>query len=837
VVEGPPGGLAEELFARHLEALERGEASSLELLCVQEPAAAEELRRLALLYERLAPLVDEALGAELGAEQTVVLPSFGPGAGAEQRYLLGPELGRGGMGVVFRATDLQLGREVALKVARGGSGPQAERRRRRFLREARIAVQLAHPHILAVFELHEDEGGSAAYTMPVVEGLAFDTALAAAHGRSGEWTVARCLGVLARVCDAMAYAHERGVVHRDLKPANVLVGRFGEVYVADWGLARRREETEEGEGAEQAEEADGIPAPGAAGLTAEGDVFGTPAYMAPEQAAGQTSRIGPLADVYAVGAMLYHLLAGRAPHVGADGGAVLAELRRGPPLPLGRVAPRAPAELVAIAERALQREPEQRYSSMAELRDDLRAFLEGRVVRAYESGALAELRKWIGRHRGLAVGAGLALVTALAGALAVGWQDRAALREERLSTDALRLRDLRERAEQLWPAVPAVLPDLRQWQREAEVLMARRGEHQARRDRSQGERRVQADEYLAALERLSAQGGAWTSVGERIELAANLERRSIDEPRAAWIAAAGRVAADARFAGFELAPQLGLVPLGPDPESGLEEFAHLASGVPVERDGEGVLLLRPECGVVLVLVPGGEFAMGVEPPGPGRPLGADNVDPRSEDFERPVHSVPLAPYVLGKFELTRAQWLRAAEEDPSLYADPEVERLGLHPVTGVTWNAASSWLFRRDLVLPTEAQWERAARGVGRGWWSPPAGEGDELLARHAAELRAAENLGLSGPAPVGTHRANPFGLHDLLGNVCEWCQDRWGPYTLPTASDTGERLAQGTEMRVYRGGAYALPADWVRASHRLRDGPEFRTAITGVRPAYRLRR
>ncbi|MCB9898547.1 MAG: serine/threonine protein kinase [Planctomycetes bacterium] len=293
----------------------------------------------------------------------------------------------------------------------------------RFLEEALVTGQLDHPGIVPVHELGLDATGHVFFTMKLVRGEDLRAVLARVHRGEPDWTVPRALGLLLRACEAMAYAHDKHVIHRDLKPANIMVGRFGEVYVMDWGLARvlGRPDARDlrlrpdaattaslhSERHEQASEDSPL-------VTMDGDIVGTPAYMPPEQARGEIAGLSPASDVYALGAILYHLVSGRMPYV-VEGGnnaprRVLARVEEGPPKPLHEVAPGAPAELVAICERAMAREPGDRYASVVELAEDLRAYLEQRVVKAYETGAIAELRKWVVRNRPLAAAIGAVVV-------------------------------------------------------------------------------------------------------------------------------------------------------------------------------------------------------------------------------------------------------------------------------------------------------------------------------------------------------------------------------------------------------------------------------------------
>lgn len=347
-------------------------------------------------------------------------PDLGPGAEApsartlrrlearkvaSERYRLDGEIARGGMGAILRVWDEDLRRHLAMKVIlREPSDPEGTYRQQlaRFLEEAQVTGQLDHPAIVPVHELGLDQKGQVYFTMHLVKGSTFGEVIRSVRQGDSTWTTTRALFPLLRAAEALAFAHERRVLHRDVKPANLMVGRHGETYVMDWGLARLLDDPKP---------ADPSPAAtvirsdrGASEETGDGSVVGTPAYMAPEQARGEDQRLGPGVDIYALGAVLYELLAGHAPFADLLGSRaapseVWRALLAGPPTPLSRCAPRAPAELVAIAERAMAREPAARYPSMEAMAEDLRAYLEGRVVRAHAVGPLVELWKWTKRNR------------------------------------------------------------------------------------------------------------------------------------------------------------------------------------------------------------------------------------------------------------------------------------------------------------------------------------------------------------------------------------------------------------------------------------------------------
>jgi serine/threonine-protein kinase len=300
----------------------------------------------------------------------------------------------GSFGEVRRVRDTLLDRVVAMKLLHA-EHTDAAAHRLRFLAEAQITAQLQHPGIVALYDQGELADGRLWFTMKEVRGRTLRTVIDELHAASGPegfgvtssgWTFRRLVDAFARIAQAVAYAHSRGVVHRDLKPDNLMVGEFGEVLVMDWGLARRFGDVEP----PSASGDRAVPSAPPPAMTRHGDVLGTPAYMAPEQASGDTRRHGTWSDVYALGAVLYHLLAGRPPYLKEDGD-VLGRLLEGAPVPVmeaARGGPPQPAELVEVCERAMRREIEARYPSAERLAEGVVAWLDG--VRRREQ-ALAQI--------------------------------------------------------------------------------------------------------------------------------------------------------------------------------------------------------------------------------------------------------------------------------------------------------------------------------------------------------------------------------------------------------------------------------------------------------------
>jgi formylglycine-generating enzyme required for sulfatase activity/serine/threonine protein kinase len=803
-----------------------------------------------------------------------------PDAGS--RYEVRGELGRGGMGLVYEVWDTDLRRALAMKVLRAdadvkaGSSGSSENLVR-FLEEAQITAQLDHPGVVPVHELGLDADGRVYFTMGRVKGRDLKGILQDLHARKGGWTLTRAVGVIHKVCETMAFAHAKGVLHRDLKPTNVMVGRFGAVYVMDWGLAcvkgkeelahdiRPRQSTEvslTGLDTDRVAEAeDGVESPL---VTMDGAVIGTPAYMAPEQARGELERVGPASDVYSVGAMLYQALTGRTPYVApgmrVSAHMLLALVITGPPEPVEQLA-RVPAELVAICEKAMARDPRERYASMTDLAADLAAYLEGRVVSAYETGAWAELKKWVARNRGLAVAGAVALLAAFGGlGLWIATQARHA-RERFLAADVYRYAYFLDRADELWPAAPELAGDMRAWVRDVEALLARREQHAERLDdlraRDPDSPEIAAEEaLLAGLDELTAASPAVSVLADvraRLAFAETVQARTIDAAAELWAEARGAIAAHPAYGGLELTPQLGLVPLGPDPASGLWEFAHLASGSAPGRGADGRLALAPENGIVLVLIPGGEFRMGAEVG-----LSGPNRDLSAHGYEGPIHAVTLAPYLLAKHEMTQAQWRRAMHTVPSLYNPVSRMRekltLGrewMHPVEYVSWQECDRVLRRLGLALPTEAQWERAARAGGgtrfqdgkdRETLIGAANLADAAAARDRAQWEEIQDWpelddGYALHAPVDALRPNAYGLHHVHGNVLEWCSDWFVAYDAgaPRQGD-GYRVAE-TEaaqaiFRIARGGSLRHGSKETRLSYRHYERPHYVNYYLGVRAA-----
>jgi serine/threonine-protein kinase len=286
-------------------------------------------------------------------------------------YEIVRELGHGGMGVVYLARQKSLGRLVAVKVLRPGEqvfGPIV----RRFEEEARHLARLRHPNVVAVHEVGRADG-EPYFTVDYIEGEPLTARLA-----HGALTPSQALAILKPAAEGVRHAHEQGIIHRDLKPGNVLLDRSGRAYVTDFGLARDLGQS--------------------SSLTRSGEIMGTPAYMAPEQALGLADQIGEAADIHALGAILYEMLAGQPPY-GQDAPArVLARLLDSEPVPPRRIDRRIPRDLETIVLTALAKEPARRYATIGALLEDLRRFEAGETPLARRPGFSYRSWRWVRRH-------------------------------------------------------------------------------------------------------------------------------------------------------------------------------------------------------------------------------------------------------------------------------------------------------------------------------------------------------------------------------------------------------------------------------------------------------
>lgn len=800
----------------------------------------------------------------------------------DSRFLLEEILGEGGMGIVWLAKQIApIQRIVALKVIRHGL--QSDVVCARFESERQILATMDHQGISTVFEAGEFDDGRLYFSMEYIEGQSV-----LGHCDSHKLTIAQRLHLFCRVCEALHHAHQRGFIHRDIKPSNIIVTQVNGEWVPkiiDFGIAKATQQ----------------------GLvehtlfTHHGFLMGSLTSMSPEQVRGSID-IDIRSDIYSLGVILYQLLVDVAPlDTRIDGHTGFAEIERRiretePVCPSDRILHIENGREIAdarsinlsaigailrgdldwITSKALAKERHRRYSSAAEFAADIKRHLAHRPVTAAPPGQIYRFRKFVERRRLLVtiVGAvAFALIAALILSVGLIFKTRQALALAETQRDALvRLSDVAqvvaciESSNSLYPPDPEMIPAMEAWLAgPVQGVMDRHEYHKgvlrslipygnrdslgARLLFADPERQFQYDVQTQLVEGLgklagdAGRPGIVDHVRSRVEFARHVRRRSIDDYTDEWretIRSIRNRTECPAYDGLVLEPQVGLIPIGKDPVTGLWEFSHPWSGGIPERGTDGRFSIQQETGLVLVLIPGGGFQMGHVEPSPG-------ITRRLSRYgnEVPAHGVDLDPYFLSKYEMTQAQWLRITGENYShLGPGHSLHKSLVQPVDNVSWSRADRGAWMSGLTLPTEAQWEYAARGGTRtAWWWGGTDKEAGLYANVKDQAVCEElghdkkrcppwNDGFAGTSPVGSFLPNPFGLHDVSGNLWEWCLDSYGLYSLPVEEGTGLRLGGNEDIHVARGGDYR--ANVVYLSRR----PDFNETFQkrfGLRPARRI--
>ena len=851
---------AEAVFLTFLAQREEPEAEGFETVCSKHPQLESELRELHANFERIQGVVGKQRKVE--SLQATLVSVFGKSVDPEIsleavqspsdsiverleghsstvfRYEIEDEIARGGMGVIRKAWDHDLRRTLAMKSLIGDDSSALakpdELKLRRFLEEAQITGQLGHPGIVPVHELGIDHEGRVYFTMPLVRGREFKRIISLVRDGEEGWTLPRALRALHKVCEAVAYAHAKGVIHRDLKPANIMIGRFGETYVMDWGLARVLDRPDgrdlrlrdEAEPQVETDRSSHVSEDVTPLMTMDGAVIGTPAYMPPEQAAGRIEQLDERSDVYALGAMLYHLLTYQMPYVArgqyASPRTVLHARLNGPPVEVAKLRPEVPTVLVDICEKAMATSPDDRYPTALGLAEDIEAYLNDRPVSAREATLGYQLSLAFKRHRGAVLTAMISLVILIAATGIFVRNQQQAIRARTRALDIVSARALPLQADDLYPALPSAIPALRGWLERADDLSSR--EELWRRELREADldSRAEVDSIIAGLGKLPA---LRESVAERLALARALEDPAHLGRRESWARAIEAIRESPSYSGLELEEIPGLIPLGEDFESRLWEFWSPLSGERSSRDSAtGKLTPAPEDGLVLVLLPGGPFEMG---------------QPGSQT------TVTLAPFLMGKYEVTQAQWERVMGGNPTLFEQgvewprsvfsDDVETISpIAPVTNMNWFSAAEFAQRCSLELPTDAQWEYACRaGTTATYYWGESPEDLEMVA-NVGTGNCPETLRNDAPpwddgfcylSPIGSFPANAMGLHDMLGNVSEWCSN-W--YL--------EDSAGGEKRRHFRGGNFILPPSYCYADWRQFEVPFGGNQARGLRVSRPIR-
>lgn len=810
-----------------------------------------------------------------------------PTAPAPGEYTVLGQLGKGGMGEVRRAWDPQLRRSVAMKLLRTelAADPSLVAR---FTEEAQATAQLEHPGIVPVHAFGRDESGRPYFTMKEVRGLNMGQVIQEVHEAAGGgkwnpsangWSFHRLLQAFHRACEAVAFAHARGVIHRDLKPDNIMLGEYGEVLVLDWGLAKVVGEHDAGESDLGCVETDR--SLGGATSTKIGTIAGTPAYMPPEQARGEVAAF--TADVYALGAVLYDILSGAPPYTGPSAEHVLTQVRAGPPRRLQRPSrtwtpgprvvndtPTPPEPLVEICERAMLREPSKRYASAGELAAAMLGFLEGARVREQALALVAEADNMVPRLETLAERT--RELRGRAAALAAGLRRNAPVAEKRpawaLEDDAreIELQAAVEEVKQLQllrgalsldPELPEAHVRLAMHYRRLMAAAEAAGDPVAAR-RNEWYLRAHDDGQNAAWLRGD---GALTIVtdppGASVELSRYVERdrRLVPEP----IRAAGKT------------PQRAWrLPMGSYVVTLKKEgFAAACYPVQIERQGhwDGVppggadpapvrLLPAGALGEQDCYVPGGWYISGG-----GETPGSGNL---------PRRRLWVDSFVIRRFPATNSQWIaflddlvRQGREDEALAYAPR-ERSGTvdeagslvygrnadgtfflredaegdlwhpdWPVMLIDWHSAqayAAWEAARTGLawrLPGELEWEKAARGVdGRTF---PWGNHLDPTFTNMRDSRCDRPM----PAVVDSFPVDEsvYGVRGMAGNVRDFCLDVYNADGPPIVDGRAlpPVLREGS-TRTLRGGAFPAYERSAGIAFRLGDSGESRIPYASAR-------
>ncbi len=748
------------------------------------------------------PPSDQSSAAAETDAQTVISALRDP----TRRYDIIDELGRGGMGKILRAHDQLLDRQIALKTLLPDTS--VHNPKQRLVAEARLTGRLEHPSIVPVYELGDLPGEEPYYTMRVVP----EHSLRATIDELGDDdadapSMLRLAQILRQVCLAVQFAHEKGVVHRDLKPENILLGKYGEVFVIDWGIAK------------VLSHADGVPSPTTDDQNAAGSVVGTPQYMAPEQARGDHEIIDERADIYALGAIVYELLTLQPVFSSKHVMGLLLSTIQDPPEPPSKRAPRRsiPEPLEEICLRAISKEPDDRYPSAKALADELGLYIEGVKDQERNEERARELIDDARRARDdyrkskrrleATVEQRNKLRTSTP-----GWADE----EQRAELWELedRVEDLEIEVEREFGRTTRLLGQSlghhpldeahdalasMYWQRFVEA--ERRGDRQMAAHFENLVRQHDTGAFAARLE-----GRANITVeADRANTTLTLKR--IEEHHRRMVPT-DTVATSRHTLNIEGLPH-GRYRVNAETDG----YAPLQLPVQLERldDRNIELKMWPRDAVPeeFVVIPSGPFRTG--PP--------DEFGMESETEELPDFAIQRTPVTCGDYlkflndladdDLERArQYAPRTREDAESYfpiidgqftlpdSDPEGDEWQLDwPIFIVNYNDATAyaqWLSKRDghqYRLPTTLEWEKAARGVdGRVY--PWGSHFDPSFCR-MRDSNADKPL----PAAVGTYDSDnsPYGVYDMAGNICEWTStmddDSPGAYILRGGSYNSVRL------------------------------------------------
>jgi len=791
---------------------------------------------------------------EEGTAARAVSPRGAPSAD----YELIEVLGEGGMGVVYTARQTSVDRTIAVKMIKGEAAEQ-ESSRNKFLAEAAVTADLDHPNIVPVYDLGTNEQGAIFYAMKKVKGKAWCDVVR-------EKELPENIEILLRVCDAVAFAHDKGVVHRDLKPENVMLGDYGEALVMDWGLA----------GAIS-------PSAKADAISANNACCGTPCYMAPEMALGLAPRIGKHSDIYLLGAILYEVVTGIPPHGGEDVMSCLmnAGMNQIQSSPMQ-------GELVDIALKAMATEPEDRYGSVQEFKQAIRDYQEHfesttlsskaqeRMEKALESGEYNDFAQalygfqeaislWGGNEEARTGEREVRLLYAqcaadkedldLAASLLLedepSHQDlrkevAKALKAQKARQRRLKMMTygtyggvvliililtvasiiigLKMREAQLAEADATTQRDAAEEAKKAaekNELLAKENEKRAAENAQTAKKEEERAKNALGLaeERRKQAEAAEKDATEKGELAKKEAERANQALERVKQEQAAREKAEASIK-YKLRIQENtwwVFDAGKAQE--FQQAEATALGIPATA----VIKLPQDRSLEFVLVP-------VQAPLAGREAGSgftgqfgmgSSFDETDRDGEEYLHEVKFTrPFYLGKCELTRGQWQALLGDLPAETPKGD-DYTDAHPITHASWEQVKEKLIPAlqklapagyTVRLPTEAEWEYACRA---GSNTPFSAGGVEALAQ-AAWTRANSQRHTQ---PVGQKAPNPWGLYDMHGNVAEFCEDvydqKYYRRDMEAAVIDPCNTAGDADRRVFRGGGWISIEAQCRSAYR----------------------
>jgi tRNA A-37 threonylcarbamoyl transferase component Bud32/tetratricopeptide (TPR) repeat protein len=694
-------------------------------------------------------------------QQPVVVEANQSFADHNGRYALVKEIARGGMGQIYFGEDPQLERQVAVKVSsisEGGEDP-------RFTKEAKVLALLAHPNIVPIYNVGLDAQSRPFYSMKLVKGRTLQAVLNALKdgntAATKEYTQAALLTIFRKVCDAMAFAHAKGVLHRDLKPENVMVGEYGEVLVMDWGLAKILGERDTA-GAVKAEATD----TGDYGMTLEGEVMGTPQYMSPEQAEGMVAELDTRSDIYSLGGILYAILTLRPPVVGSTLAEVLGNVKSGVLSPMGTATRMAkgiggrpepmtvavPPALQAVTLKAMARDREKRYASVDLFADDIESYQNGFATSAESAGLVRRARLWVARNR--AVAASAAVLVVLLGKVVVDGQ-RAALAIKRLSASA--------------PVFAARAQELLKDGDFAGALEA--AENAVDLDRSTALNHVVRGNALQVLMRL-------------------------EEAKKVYLRALAMGGAEGAQEGVQLTEAV-LAAVAKDGEA----KAKVALYEGLSASGRQMEALA--------------FGKGLDDFWKQQRKDVSVIPELVKRLEAKLLPVPGMEVLLSRTEFTVGEWkLYLKAEGLPDWQQPTHEwtQTDEHPVVKVSWDQAvktCEWLTKvtgKEWRLPTNAEWEAAVGTSTYPWgdYYPPKWDDGNyaILADGKDDPKKVGADGIFGTSPVGSFKPNALGFYDMGGNTGEWMLDGFDPKNTKA-------------IRVLRGGYWSSFAHLTRSASR----------------------